>query len=143
MSSYPAQLTSLIIGKLQAITIISPASVLISVLSRISVKEVDMDRVAKLASQKAVVIFSKSSCCMCHAIKRLFYEQGVSPAIYELDEDPRGKEMEWALMRLGCNPSVPAVFIGGKFVGSANTIMTLHLNGSLKKLLREAGAIWL
>ncbi|TYJ20385.1 hypothetical protein E1A91_A09G260900v1 [Gossypium mustelinum] len=102
-----------------------------------------MDRVAKLASQKAVVIFSKSSCCMCHAIKRLFYEQGVSPVIYELDEDARGKEMEWALMRLGCNPSVPAVFIGGRFIGSANTIMTLHLNGSLKNLLKNAGAIWL
>ncbi len=60
---------------------------------------VDMDRVAKLASQKAVVIFSKSSCCMCHATNGLFYEQGMSPAIYELDEDPKGKEMEWALMR--------------------------------------------
>lgn len=102
-----------------------------------------MDRVAKLASQKAAVIFSKSSCCMCHAIKRLFYELGVSPAIYELDEDARGKEMEWALMRLGSNPSVPAVFIGGKFVGSANTVMTLHLNGSLKNMLKQAGALWL
>ncbi|KAK8684506.1 hypothetical protein V6N13_040530 [Hibiscus sabdariffa] len=106
-------------------------------------KNTDMDRIAKLASQKAVVIFSKSSCCMCHAIKRLFYEQGVSPAIYELDEDVRGKEMERALMRLGCNPTVPAVFIGGRFVGSANSIMTLHLNGSLKNLLKNAGALWL
>ena len=96
-----------------------------------------------MASQKAVVIFSKSTCCMSHAIKRLFYEQGVSPAVHELDEDPRGKEMEWALVRLGCNPSVPAVFIGGKFVGSANSVMTLQLNGSLKKLLKDAGAIWL
>ncbi|KAJ6911884.1 Monothiol glutaredoxin-S3 [Populus alba x Populus x berolinensis] len=51
--------------------------------------------------------------------------------------------MEWALMRLGCNPSVPAVFIGGRFVGSANTVMTLQLNGSLKKMLKEAGALWL
>ncbi|XP_021904875.1 monothiol glutaredoxin-S10, partial [Carica papaya] len=87
--------------------------------------------------------FSKSSCCMSHAIKRLFYEQGVSPAIYELDQDSRGKEMERALIRLGCNPAVPAVFIGGKFIGCANTIMTLQLNGSLKRLLKEAGAIWL
>ncbi|CAN1129682.1 Monothiol glutaredoxin-S10 [Linum perenne] len=102
-----------------------------------------MDKVAKLASQKAVVIFSKSTCYMCHAIKRLFYEQGVSPAIYELDEDPRGKEMEWALIQLGCNPSIPAVFIGGKFIGSANTVMTLQLNGSLKMLLKDAGAMWL
>ncbi|CAI9118742.1 OLC1v1020346C1 [Oldenlandia corymbosa var. corymbosa] len=102
-----------------------------------------MDRVAKLASQRAVVIFSKTSCCMCHAIKRLFYEQGVSPMIHELDQDSRGKEMEWALVRLGCNPSVPAVYIGGKFIGSANTIMTLHLNGSLKQMLKDAGALWL
>ncbi|MBA0638096.1 hypothetical protein Godav_025486, partial [Gossypium davidsonii] len=87
-----------------------------------------MEQVEKLASEKAVVIFSKSSCCMCHAIKRLFYELGASPAIYELDEDARGKEMEGVLTRLGCNPPVPAVFIGGKFVGSANTIMTLQRN---------------
>lgn len=80
---------------------------------------------------------------MCHAIKRLFYEQGVSPLIIELDEDSRGKEMEWALMKLGCSPSAPAVFIGGQLVGSANTVMTLQLNGSLKKMLKDAGALWL
>nr|GLL41300.1 monothiol glutaredoxin-S10-like [Ipomoea trifida] len=97
----------------------------------------------KVASQKAVVIFTKSSCCMCHAIKRLFYEQGVSPMVYELDEDVNGREMERALVRFGCNPAVPAVFIGGKFAGSANTVMTLHINGSLKKMLKDAGAIWL
>ncbi|KAG8372970.1 hypothetical protein BUALT_Bualt12G0122400 [Buddleja alternifolia] len=102
-----------------------------------------MDRVARLSSQKAVVIFSKSSCCMCHAIKRLFYEQGVSPMVHELDEDSRGREMERALMKLGCSPSVPAVFIGGKLVGSADTVMTLQLDGSLKKMLIEAGALWL
>ncbi|CAL5395642.1 unnamed protein product [Camellia sinensis] len=101
-----------------------------------------MDRIAKLAQQKAVVIFSNSSCCMSHAIKRLFYEQGASPMIHELDEDTRGGEMERALTRLGCNPAVPAVFIGGKFVGSSSTVMTLHLNGSLKKMLLDAGAIW-
>ncbi|EYU45573.1 hypothetical protein ABFS83_14G010500 [Erythranthe nasuta] len=103
-----------------------------------------MDRIANISSQKAVVIFSKSSCCMCHAIKRLFYDQGVSPLIHELDEDSRGKEMEWALMKLGCSgPTVPAVFIGGKLVGSANTVMTHQLNGSLKKMLKDAGALWL
>ncbi|XP_042023630.1 monothiol glutaredoxin-S10-like [Salvia splendens] len=102
-----------------------------------------MDRVAKISSQRAVVIFSKSTCCMCHAIKRLFYEQGVSPLIHELDEDPRGKELESALMKLGCSPAAPAVFVGGKLVGSANTVMTLQLNGSLKMMLKDAGALWL
>lgn len=80
---------------------------------------------------------------MCHAVKTLFYELGVSPAIHELDEDPRGREMERALIALGFSPSVPAVFIGGQLVDSTNTIMSLHLNGSLVPMLKQAGAIWL
>ncbi|XP_010243566.1 PREDICTED: monothiol glutaredoxin-S2-like [Nelumbo nucifera] len=102
-----------------------------------------MERVMKLASQRAVVIFSKSSCCICHTIKTLFSDFGVSPTVYELDEDPRGRELEKALLRLGCNPSVPAVFIGGKLVGGAKEVMTRQLDGSLKELLKRAGALWL
>ncbi|KAK1400796.1 hypothetical protein POM88_000401 [Heracleum sosnowskyi] len=39
-------------------------------------------------------------------------------------------------MRLGCNPTLPAVFIGVKFVGSKNVVMTLHY-GSVKKGLSK------
>ncbi|KAK9114345.1 hypothetical protein Syun_021142 [Stephania yunnanensis] len=68
---------------------------------------------------------------------------GVNPAIHELDEDPNGQEMEKALQRLGCNPSVPTVFIEGKLVNSTNTITSLHLGGCLVPMLEEAGALWL
>ncbi|XP_022858095.1 monothiol glutaredoxin-S10-like [Olea europaea var. sylvestris] len=102
-----------------------------------------MDRIANLASQKAMVMSSKSTCCMCHSIKKLFYEQGVSPTIYKLNKDSRGKEIEWALMRLGCSYAIPAVFINGQLLGSADTLVTLHLDGSLKKLPKDAGDIWL
>ncbi|XP_077239867.1 glutaredoxin-C1-like [Tasmannia lanceolata] len=103
-----------------------------------------MERVLRLGSQKAAVIFSTSSCCMCHAIKRLFCELGVNPAIYELDEDSKGREMEKALISLlGRGPSVPAVFIGGKLIGSTDNVMSLHLSGHLIPKLKEAGAIWL
>ncbi|KAF5732694.1 glutaredoxin-C11 [Tripterygium wilfordii] len=102
-----------------------------------------MDRVRELAAMKAAVIFTKSSCFMCHSINTLFYDLGASPAIHELDRDPRGKEMERALQSLGCNPTVPAVFIGGRFVGSARDVLSLHLDGSLKQKLKDANAIWL
>ncbi|RWR95317.1 putative glutaredoxin-C14 [Cinnamomum micranthum f. kanehirae] len=103
-----------------------------------------MDRVRSLASQNAVVIFSVSTCCMCHSIKTLFSELGVNSAIYELDEEPRGREMERALITLvGRTPAVPAVFIGGQLVGSTNEIMSLHLNRSLVPMLKDAGALWL
>lgn len=101
-----------------------------------------MDRINCLVSSKAAVIFTKSSCFMCHSIKALFYELGASPAIYEIDLDPNGGEMARALSGLGCNPVTPAVFIGGKFVGSSKDVMSLHLAGSLKQKLIDAKAIW-
>ncbi|XWS40557.1 hypothetical protein CRYUN_Cryun17cG0005600 [Craigia yunnanensis] len=103
-----------------------------------------LERIERLASENAVVIFSISTCCMCHAIKRLFCGMGVNPTVYELDEDPIGKDMEKALMRLlGNSPAVPVVFIGGKLVGAMDRVMASHINGTLVPLLKEAGALWL
>lgn len=101
-----------------------------------------MERVSKMVSEKPVVIFSKSSCCMSHTVRSLFCDFGVNPMVYELDEISRGREIEQALSRLGCNPTVPAVFIGGEFVGGANEVMSLHLKRSLKPMLKRAGALW-
>ncbi|XP_041014313.1 glutaredoxin-C1-like [Juglans microcarpa x Juglans regia] len=104
-----------------------------------------LERVVRLASESAVVIFSVSSCCMCHAVKRLFCGMGVNPTVFELDHDPRGKEIERALMRLlGNSPgTVPVVFIGGKLIGAMDRVMASHINGTLVPLLKEAGALWL
>ncbi|KAG5567669.1 hypothetical protein RHGRI_003014 [Rhododendron griersonianum] len=89
-----------------------------------------MDRIRDLASKKAAVIYTKSSCRMCHNIKQLFYELGASPAIHELDQEPSGREMEKALQKLGCSPSVPVVFIAGE---------DMLAHGSLKK---QFGGRW-
>ncbi|KAK7387871.1 hypothetical protein VNO78_22668 [Psophocarpus tetragonolobus] len=101
-----------------------------------------MERVTKMVSERPVVIFSKSSCCMSHTIKTLFCDFGVNPSVHELDEIPRGRDIEQALSRLGCSPSVPAVFIGGELIGGANEVMSLHLNRSLIPMLKKAGALW-
>ncbi|GFQ08593.1 glutaredoxin-c11 [Phtheirospermum japonicum] len=79
---------------------------------------------------------------MCHSIKALFYDLGASPAVHELDHDVKGKEMEWALRSMGCSPTVPAVFIGGEFIGSTKDVISLHVDGSLKQRLINAKAIW-
>lgn len=98
----------------------------------------------KLASERAVVIFTLSSCCMCHTVTRLFSDLSVNALVHELDQDPRGKEMERALLKLlGRGPPVPAVFIGGKLVGGTNKIMSLHLGSELVPMLKNAGALWL
>lgn len=94
-----------------------------------------MEKVEKLASENGVMMFSKSSCCLCYAVSILFRELGVNVYVHEVDHDSEGKEMDKALIKMGCNPSVPAVFIGGKLIGSTNEIMSLHLKGSLLQLL--------
>ncbi|KAI4381345.1 hypothetical protein MLD38_007424 [Melastoma candidum] len=107
-----------------------------------------LERIVRLATGSAVVVFSMSGCCMCHAVKRLFCGMGVNPTVYELDHDPRGKEIERTLMRLvGINSpggmAVPVVFVGGKLVGAMDRVMASHINGTLVPLLKEAGALWL
>lgn len=95
-----------------------------------------MEKVTRLASEKGVVIFSKSSCCLSYAVNILFRELGVTPTVHELDEDPEGREMERALMRYGGNTPVPAVFVAGNFIGSTNEVMSLHLSGALIPLVK-------
>ncbi|XP_004508301.1 monothiol glutaredoxin-S2-like [Cicer arietinum] len=102
-----------------------------------------MERITKMVSERPVVIFSKSTCCMSHTIKTLLSEFGVNPAVHELDEIPRGREIEQALSRLGCSPTVPTLYIAGDLIGGANQVMSLHLNRSLIPMLKKAGALWL
>ncbi|KAJ0742694.1 putative thioredoxin-disulfide reductase [Helianthus annuus] len=99
--------------------------------------------VTRLVKDRAVVIFSKSSCCICHSIKTLICSFGANPTVYELDERPDGQQIEKELIALGCKPSVPAVFIGQELVGGSNEIMSLHLKGMLVPMLIKEGAIWL
>ncbi|XP_028073925.1 monothiol glutaredoxin-S9-like [Camellia sinensis] len=100
-----------------------------------------MDKVTRVASENGVVIFSKSTCCLCYAVTVLFQELGVNPMVHEIDQDPEGREIEKALLRLGCNGPVPAVFIDGKLVGSTNEVMSLHLSGSLLPMVKPYQAL--
>ncbi|GFZ21837.1 thioredoxin superfamily protein [Actinidia rufa] len=75
-------------------------------------------------------------------IKTLLVDFGANPAVHNLDEIPRGREIEQALMSRGLNPAVPAVFISGELVGGANEVMSLHLRRSLIPMLKSAGALW-
>lgn len=97
----------------------------------------------RLGTENPVVIFSKTNCCMSHAIDTLIRSYGANPRVHELDQLPNGPQMEKELMGLGCNPSVPAVFIDKEFVGGSNEIMSLNIRGKLKPLLIKANAIWI
>ncbi|XP_074587760.1 glutaredoxin-C9-like [Curcuma longa] len=119
-----------------------------------------LERVARMASGKAVVVFSVSGCCMCYVVKRLLLGMGVGPTVYELDqfddddEAGGGGEIQAVLAHLLAEGTggaggaknaagVPAVFVGGKLLGGVEEVMSSHINGSLVPLLKQAGALWL
>jgi glutaredoxin 3 len=102
-----------------------------------------MDMITRIVSDKPVVIFSKSTCCLSHSIMTLIRSFGANPIVYELDEITNGTQIERALIQLGCQPSVPVVFIGQQFIGGSKRIMTLHLRNELVPMLMNAGAIWI
>ncbi|XP_073128653.1 glutaredoxin-C9-like [Henckelia pumila] len=100
-----------------------------------------------LASSNAVVVFTMSGCCMCHVVKQLLLGLGVGPAIVELDRHESGGDIQALLYHLsgGGNAQlvVPAVFVGGRFLGGIEKVLTCHINGTLVPLLKDAGALWL
>ncbi|KAF2305474.1 hypothetical protein GH714_005604 [Hevea brasiliensis] len=96
--------------------------------------------VRTLASNNAVVLFSMSGCCMCTVAKCLLFGLGVGPTIVELDHHSTGPDIQTVLFQLakeGQQP-VPAVFVGGEFLGGIETLMACHINGTLVPLLKDA-----
>ncbi|KAM6554724.1 hypothetical protein CsatB_015486 [Cannabis sativa] len=104
-----------------------------------------MEMVTRMVSDSPLVIFSRSSCCMCHSIKSLFYSFGANPTVYELDKIPIEsssiRAIEQALTLLGCSPTLPAIFIGGQFIGGAQEVIRLHLSGTKLSSFEEISDI--
>ncbi|GER36760.1 glutaredoxin family protein [Striga asiatica] len=97
---------------------------------------------AALVRRNAVVVFTVGGCCMCHVVKQLLLGLGVGPALVEIDG---GSEIHGLLLRLssGRRAVVPAVFVGGEYLGGVEAVMACHISGALVPLLKNAGALWL
>lgn len=122
------------------------AAAVVSPLS-IDAAETPEKRIERLITENPVIIFSRSSCCMCHVMRRLLAAVGAHPMVIELDD----AEMDRAVESLalsgtgGDGPAAgvtPAVFIGGALGGGLESLMALHLSGHLVPRLREVGALY-
>ncbi|XP_021733373.1 glutaredoxin-C9-like [Chenopodium quinoa] len=119
-----------------------------SLSKRMVVKEESID-IKSLVDENAVIVFGRRGCCMSHVVRRLLLGLGVSPAVYEVDEQDE-KVVVGEITKVGSNcgdsdnpVSFPAVFIGGRWFGDLDRVMATHITGELTPILKDAGALWL
>ncbi|XP_062098241.1 glutaredoxin-C6 [Humulus lupulus] len=106
-------------------------------------------RIQRLISEHPVIIFSRSSCCMCHVMKKLLATIGVHPTVIELDDheipflpsSPSASAGEDSSDNHHAFAAAPAVFIGGVCIGGLESLVALHLSGHLIPRLVEVGAL--
>ncbi|XP_061374964.1 glutaredoxin-C6-like [Gastrolobium bilobum] len=95
-------------------------------------------RIQRLISEHPVIIFTRSSCCMCHVMKKLLATIGVHPTVIELDDH----EIAALPSSSEDNTPPPAAFIGGTCIGGLESLVALHVSGHLIPKLVEVGALW-
>ncbi|XP_009108817.1 glutaredoxin-C6 isoform X1 [Brassica rapa] len=103
-------------------------------------------KIRRLISEHPVIIFNRSSCCMCHVMKRLLSTIGVVPTVIELDDHevsslPMALEEEYSGGGSVVVPP-PAIFIGREYVGGLESLVALHLSSHLVPKLVQVGALW-
>ena len=87
-----------------------------------------------------VVVFPKASCPFCRQIQQLFNMLNVEAKFIELGGRD-GPAIQDELQSLTGARSVPRVFVGGNFVGGCDDTMEKYSDGSLEKMLADAGAV--
>ncbi|KAG2486538.1 hypothetical protein HYH03_014839 [Edaphochlamys debaryana] len=95
-----------------------------------------------IASHK-VIVYSKSYCPYCVKAKKAL-NTVLTPEQYtvvELEDRPDCDDMQDALGQVTGGRTVPRVFINGRFLGGGDDTAAAAANGSLKKLLVEAGVL--
>ncbi|XP_061351080.1 glutaredoxin-C6-like [Gastrolobium bilobum] len=115
----------------------------------IDVDESTESRIQRLISEHPVIIFTRSSCCMCHVMKKLLATIGVNPTVIELDDHEipalpldHDQQSPTTTAAAALRNRTPAVFIGGACIGGLESLVALHVSGHLVPKLVEVGALW-
>lgn len=99
--------------------------------------------IRELVNENPVLLLSVSTCPSCNNAKAIL--RNAKYRVVELDHDPNGKVIRAELRVFGIE-SVPAIWIGGQYIGGYDTgpkggVKTLKGTGELVKMLKRVGAI--
>ena len=104
------------------------------------------DRMNGLIDTNPVFMFSFTTWPFCIKAKEVLDDLKVDYQVVELDVDPDGKAIRAEMADMIDRTSVPAIWIGGQFVGGCNDgpmggIVKLQESGELIDLLKGVGAL--
>ena len=103
-------------------------------------------KLASLIDDNPVLMLSFVTCPFCIKAKGVLNSLGAKYTIIELDQAPDGKAIRAVMASMVGRTSVPAIWIGGTFVGGCNDgpmggVASLNNSGQLKDLLAGVGAL--
>ncbi|KAF6005548.1 hypothetical protein CCYA_CCYA01G0006 [Cyanidiococcus yangmingshanensis] len=94
-----------------------------------------------LEERGVVVVFSKTYCGFCAAVKRLFERLGIPYKALELDLLPLGAAMQRVLAGMTGQRTVPSVWVRGQHLGGNDAVQELYRAGRLLPILDAAGIV--
>lgn len=88
-----------------------------------------------------ILVFAKGEknaamCGFSHRVMEIFNRLDVPYEVQNIFADPNIRP---AICSHTSWPTIPQVFIGGKFVGGCDIVSEMYESGQLQKLIREAG----
>jgi len=98
---------------------------------------------ARNDSEHRVLMFALEWCEFCWSVRRMFAAYGIPYRSVDLDsvayqENDWGGQIRAALTAETGMPTIPQIFVGGKFVGGATDVFDAWRAGGLQTLLRDA-----
>ncbi len=98
------------------------------------------ERIREAITRNKILIYMKGTpsfpmCGFSAATIEVFEELGVPYETVDVLKDPEIRE---GIKRFSNWPTIPQVYIDGKFIGGCDIIREMHANGELAPLVREA-----
>lgn len=99
-----------------------------------------------LIAEKPVLMLSFTTCPFCLKAKQVLDSKGVPYEAIELDVESSGNAIRAEMADMLGRTSVPAIWIGGEFIGGCNDgplggIVKLNDSGKLDSMLSNVGAL--
>jgi len=92
--------------------------------------------------EQPVVMFALEWCEFCWSVRKLFGELGIAYRAIDLDSveyqrDNLGGDIRTALRERIGSPTIPQVFVGGRYIGGATETFDAFNSGGLQALMKE------